>query len=534
MNQPNIRGFRTEGRTEQTRFHFHMDLCIGCHACEVACSEQNALPVDTAWRRVGEIEGGTFPDTERFFISSGCNHCLDAPCMKGCPVDAYQVNQLGAVIHLDDVCIGCQYCTWNCPYGVPVFQKDRHIVTKCDLCSHRLIQNKNPACVDACPAGAIKIETVPLQEVIDSYLEAGVGPDMPSPSISMPSTKITLPSNIQLSKFTKVNEPFVKPEDPHTPLIFMTVLTQLGLGGFLSIWLADLVHISFSPHAGHPAFGWLGLALMALIGISLNASTLHLGRPLYAHRAIKNWRTSWLSREVLALGLFSAVAGFYAFLLFNTYAYTVMDMSMLKSNHLRMILGLATFLSGVLGVYCSSMLYRVPARPVWDSFKTTFDFFMCAMILGPASFILSLGASALVIAEEYSWMKGYVSVAAIIAVIGILIKTGVHTAFTRRLSLDSEFEKKASAILYTKHFGQYRLLKGLLFTWAIISLFHVMNGLIEVGTMEYMVNSGLAFLALLCANLLDRYLFFVTVVPRNIPGNYVATAHNALTLDLSA
>ena len=107
VSEPNIYGFRTENRSMQTRFHFHMDRCVGCHACEVACAEQNGLPADTLWRRVGEVETGTFPDTQHLFLSSGCNHCLDAPCMKGCPVDAYQVNERGIVLHLDDVCIVC-------------------------------------------------------------------------------------------------------------------------------------------------------------------------------------------------------------------------------------------------------------------------------------------------------------------------------------------------------------------------------------------------------------------------------------------
>ncbi|MGH9269500.1 MAG: DmsC/YnfH family molybdoenzyme membrane anchor subunit, partial [Acidimicrobiales bacterium] len=50
---------------EQYRFTFEMTACVGCHSCEVACAEQNGLPPGTAWRRVGEIEGGDHPDTRR-------------------------------------------------------------------------------------------------------------------------------------------------------------------------------------------------------------------------------------------------------------------------------------------------------------------------------------------------------------------------------------------------------------------------------------------------------------------------------------
>ena len=46
---------------EQYRFHFNMTKCIGCRSCEVACNEQNGNPANIQWRRVGEIEGGSYP-----------------------------------------------------------------------------------------------------------------------------------------------------------------------------------------------------------------------------------------------------------------------------------------------------------------------------------------------------------------------------------------------------------------------------------------------------------------------------------------
>lgn len=74
---------------EQYRFHFDMTRCIGCRSCEVACNEQNRNPAEIQWRRVGELEGGVYPLTKRTYLSMGCNHCLSADCLRGCPVDAY-------------------------------------------------------------------------------------------------------------------------------------------------------------------------------------------------------------------------------------------------------------------------------------------------------------------------------------------------------------------------------------------------------------------------------------------------------------
>ena len=131
-----------------------MTKCIGCRSCEIACNEQNGNPTEIRWRRIGEIEGGTYPNTSRHYLSMGCNHCLDADCLKGCPVDAYTKDPVtGIVLHSADACIGCQYCVWNCPYSVPQFNAERGVVGKCDMCHGRLTDGLEPACVNACPEG---------------------------------------------------------------------------------------------------------------------------------------------------------------------------------------------------------------------------------------------------------------------------------------------------------------------------------------------------------------------------------------------
>ena len=68
---------RAPSAGEQYRFHFDMTKCIGCKCCVVACNEQNGNPAAINWRRVGEIEGGWFPNTTRSYLSMGCNHCVE-------------------------------------------------------------------------------------------------------------------------------------------------------------------------------------------------------------------------------------------------------------------------------------------------------------------------------------------------------------------------------------------------------------------------------------------------------------------------
>ena len=76
-------------RNKQHGFFFTADNCIGCHACEAACSEKNNNPSHLAFRSVGYVEGGSFPDYKRMNISMACNHCDDPVCLKGCPTKAY-------------------------------------------------------------------------------------------------------------------------------------------------------------------------------------------------------------------------------------------------------------------------------------------------------------------------------------------------------------------------------------------------------------------------------------------------------------
>ena len=102
---------------EQYRFHFDMTRCIGCRCCEVACNEQNNNPPEVSWRRVGEVEGGNYPNVTRLHLSMACNHCLEPSCLEGGPTDAYTKLDNGVVDHSAEACIGCQNCTWNCPCG---------------------------------------------------------------------------------------------------------------------------------------------------------------------------------------------------------------------------------------------------------------------------------------------------------------------------------------------------------------------------------------------------------------------------------
>src|SRR5215468_4205272 len=139
------------------RYGFVIDQrkCIGCHACTVACKEENqvALGVNRTW--VKYIEKGTFPDTRRYFSVLRCNHCDRPPCVAICPTAALY-RRADGIVDLDgERCIGCKSCMQACPYDALYIDPETQTAAKCHYCAHRVEIGLQPACVIVCPVQAI-------------------------------------------------------------------------------------------------------------------------------------------------------------------------------------------------------------------------------------------------------------------------------------------------------------------------------------------------------------------------------------------
>jgi Fe-S-cluster-containing dehydrogenase component len=146
-------------------------LCIGCKACEVACSRANGLSPDTG------ASGGLYQAPQslnsqtkniikvyqergtpiRSFMKQQCMHCIDPACVSGCPMGALSKGALGIVGWEGSLCIGCRYCQIACPYNIPKFEwsKLNPKIVKCELCRHLIAQGGIPACVEVCPRHAV-------------------------------------------------------------------------------------------------------------------------------------------------------------------------------------------------------------------------------------------------------------------------------------------------------------------------------------------------------------------------------------------
>jgi Fe-S-cluster-containing dehydrogenase component/DMSO reductase anchor subunit len=280
-------------------FVFDPDRCTACEACRIACGIENGEGRDTGWRTISTFNPSRHPALPTRHLSLACNHCDVPSCALGCPAAAYDRDDATGAVLLDpEKCIGCRYCSWVCPYDAPKFDEGRGVMTKCTFCSSRLAAGGQPACTAACPTGALALGERAIGEPEPTYYGLGafgLGPSLkvekqrlqgPPPALAIDELVLDAPSQpVPRRKITLASE--------WALLVFTIVMPALVA------WLgAGIIRTPRKPPL--LAFAGLGALVLAI-------STLHLGKPLRAWRAILNVRTSWLSREVLFTNLFLAL-----------------------------------------------------------------------------------------------------------------------------------------------------------------------------------------------------------------------------------
>lgn len=469
---------------QQYAFEVDLDACTGCKACVTGCHNLNGLDDGELWRTVGLLHGGSAEEPALQTVTSACHHCLEPACLLGCPVKAYDKDPVtGIVKHLDDQCIGCQYCIFMCPYDAPKYNARRGIVRKCDMCSDRLGHGEAPACVQACPNEAIAITVVAEAHIVDAAQASAFVPGAAGPDATLPTTQYQsarpLPRNLLPADFYAVN-----PEHSHPPLVLMLVLTQLSAGAFAVDAMARaLGGGGAGARSAHALFAaTLGLAAMA-------ASVFHLGRPLYSFRAFLGLGTSWLSREIVGFSIFSALAVAYAGSFFVT-----------PLSRVGGWLELGAALAGVAAVGCSVMVYAATRRACWRGPSTAFRFYATTLVLGAATVLSTAPAPSPSLARALSLVAA--------------LELAVEASLFRHLRGRQHTALKRSAIL----------MKGDL---AAVSVARFGCGLAGAVVMPALVGfagvgaRGVPSLVLalaLAGELAARYLFFAAATAPKMPG----------------
>ena len=134
-----------------------LDKCIRCLSCEIACKQENDLPLGVRWIRVVTIGPRIIKgELHMDFIPVMCLHCDDPVCAHFCPTKAIGKREDGVVTLDEDKCTGCRLCVYACPYGVMYFDQDKNVAGKCNLCSLRMDYGLEPSCVQHCIGGALQ------------------------------------------------------------------------------------------------------------------------------------------------------------------------------------------------------------------------------------------------------------------------------------------------------------------------------------------------------------------------------------------
>lgn len=526
-------------RYKQHGFHFTADNCIGCHACEAACSEKNNLPPHLSFRSVGFVEGGSYPDFNRINISMACNHCDDPVCLKGCPTRAYtKFAEYGAVLQDPDICFGCGYCTWVCPYNAPQLDPIEGQVQKCNMCVDRLEVGLKPACVAACLGNALNFGVIENTPERREHIKTEI-PGFPTPDISHPNIRFQLTKSLARI-FTRGDSAAIQykrdddsgryipgvnfaragseikanwkklltsHENAH---IAFTLASQTVMGAFLYLIVGSTIGLSEMSFASDAAFIPLVAAMFAIMTYGLLRLNLHLGKPHRFYRGFNNLRWSPVSREIAGVTLF--FMGFCGFAFMSLAGQFLPNLALITAP-LASLAAALSLIGGAVGLYYMIKLYLIPARPFWNHPQTATSFVGTALTLGAAliavitTLTTGLEASATLIRQ----LAQFAAFGLAIEGLGLIAHDRAMTS-ARNEGAVSHYEQK------TKFGIPYLLRNALLLVNLVAALLLSYYGLPDNALAPYL---GAALVtSLLVMAVIGRALFYVLVIPTTMPGAF--------------
>lgn len=537
-------------RNKQHGFYFTADNCIGCHACEAACSEKNENPGHIAFRSVGYVEGGSYPDYRRMNISMACNHCDDPVCLKGCPTKAYTKHtEYGAVLQDPETCFGCGYCTWVCPYNAPQLDPVKGQVSKCNMCVDRLEVGLKPACVSACLGNALDFGVV--ENIPENRAEAlATIPGFPDPAITQPNIRFQqskrLPEELTRTdsmplKYQKQGSGEYRPRvDPkhgvqrqwnlarlssrENPLVLFTLLSQAAIGTFVLAFGGSLLGLeSMNSLRASVLYAPLCLAALLMAAGGMFLSTTHLGKPWRFYRGFNNLKFSPVCREGLGIAVFLGMLALHLAVslphnsLFGRLSDALFgwDPAVLAGPASMLLANLfgSLALAGALGgLYYMYRCYRIEARPFWNHWQVATDFSGQALALGAtllalASLVLQSFVPGVAVSPLLPFL---VALAQLSHGVGLLVHVSAMS--------DQDHEGAVSHYIQRSTFGKTWILRNVLIA-ANVLLALTLAGLNPGGVAELALWLLLS-LSLTTSALISRALFYVLVVPTTMPGAF--------------
>ncbi len=330
------------------RYGMVVDLnrCVGCQTCTIACKHANDTPPGVQWRNVHDIELGRFPDVERLFLVTGCQHCAEPPCVPVCPTGATRQREDGLVTMNYDTCIGCASCAVACPYqartivhetkgyyGEQTVQEkstahaDRvGVANKCTFCIERIDTAQTigqipgvdpevtPACAVSCITQAIQFgDFADLQSTVSQLVRENRSFQMHAELGTDPQIKYLYevpnatpgrapePADLDDERLSDPANPLVGARQTYwdTRAAMNFILGGMASGLVVVAWLAQAAGL-LEP-ASLPGVNVVAAALMA---VGLFFVFLKIGRKLRFLYVLRRPQTSWMTRETWCVAAF--------------------------------------------------------------------------------------------------------------------------------------------------------------------------------------------------------------------------------------
>lgn len=306
-------------------FIFNHSKCVSCGACSASCILENGWSVRP--RKVYTYNIDAISSVALTNLSVACNHCEIPLCLEGCPSSSYTREPVTGAILIDDKkCLGCNFCQWNCPYDAPKFDTEKRIIGKCNLCYNELIDGGDPACSNACPTGALDYGEIP--ESITEFVPVWFPDKNINPAILFNSTENSNILRIIPHRNTEPELAILNEKEHGLSGIWSLISFSFLITISVSIAISSLINGTFPSSI-------LYISIILLAGIF---SLFHLGRKLRAWRAITNFKSSPLSREIIL---------FIAFLLISILTVSLQNPGLL----------IATSLSGLILLIAIDSVY---------------------------------------------------------------------------------------------------------------------------------------------------------------------------------
>ena len=377
-----------ETTTKRWGMTIDVNRCVGCQTCTVACKHENDTVPGVQWRKVLDVEVGQYPDVERLFLVTGCQHCAEPSCVPVCPTGATKQREDGLVTMDYDLCIGCASCAVACPYQARTIVHDKPtyfgsatvqetkvahdervgVAQKCTFCVDRIDDGSalgflpgtdplaTPACASSCISQAIKFgdfndpeshvsKLVTERNFFQMHEELGNDPQIKylieTPAIpARPSED----SDLDEETLSDTENALVGERqtfwDMRAAMNF--ILGGIGSGAIVMTYLVSLI-----TSMSNAELTRINLISVIVIAFGLFFVWLKIGRKLRAPLAILRPQTSWMSREIYAVGLIFLSTGLEFF-------YT---------NH---ILNVTTVIGAAAFLYCQGrILHSGKGIPSW-------------------------------------------------------------------------------------------------------------------------------------------------------------------------